>query len=123
MRRTRMTQPTDAGSPAHHDQPDSTDGTHRPTASPTVHLILADREVTFNATLAGTLPPYDYGPHGWLDVYLTDLNNVAIHDPRTHSLAVTPLPEFITAFADSPVHYIVDDVLAKVHRTSEYLAI
>lgn len=103
---------------------------HTSTPEPaTVILALRDRTVSFTGRKVSSFP--DLG--GQLDptcglvdtevVYLTGQGRVAIHRTRRRTLAVYDLDDFVTTFIESPVSWIVDDVLAAFPRPIETLDI
>jgi hypothetical protein len=87
-----------------------------------ITLVLANRTVAFTAQLVDTILPFDgdlaVHPDCWPRVYLTGGGNVAIHDQFRRSLSVHSIEEFVSIYAGSPVHYIVDEVLDVVNDVS-----
>jgi hypothetical protein len=108
------TTPTSAGAP---DSTGSAPGDR-------VVLHLVDRSVAFTGTQVGSIPACDGSrgaDHEWPVVYLTAKGNIAVHDPAGHTLTVHTVAEFSTSMADTPVSWIVADVLAQLPRTLEEL--
>ena len=95
----------------------------------TIVLALRDRTVSFTGRQVSSIPDPTWRtdatgrPLEEQAVYLTGKGKVAIHDPRRRTLAVHDLDAFIDQFTDTPVSWIVDDVLSALPQPLEHLDI
>lgn len=95
-----------------------------------IALRLRDRTVVFAGTRASTLLDFEVGlrsePEHARDAlvfYITVLGNVAMHDPIQRTLKVLDVDEFFARFHDSPVAWVVDEVLDHFPQPIEHLDI
>ena len=108
------------------DAPVRPDATHATTDSDFTQVVLRLRErvVTFDAVRASTVPDLSDPIHRPdSEVYLTRRFNVVWHDQHRRSMTVYTIDEFVAHFSDTPISWVIDDVLAAVPMPVEQLDI
>jgi hypothetical protein len=95
-----------------------------------IALRLRDRTVVFTGARAATLLDFEVGlrsnpgeARDALVLFVTGLGNVAVHDPIQRTLEVLDVDEFFARFHDTPVGWVVDEVLERFPQPIEHLDI
>lgn len=89
-----------------------------------VVLQLRERVVTFDAVCASTVPDLSDPTHRPdFEVYLTRRFNVVWHDQHRRTMSVYTIDEFVAHFSDTPISWVIDEVLAAMPMPVEQLDI